>query len=96
MKLFFLKKSSLLQKEASLYDKRTLEQSRRTDGSSIPPNKKLSLVHFTYMKKKVFFKKSNFNKASDSRMLYLYEIGPECIILVILFLKDGSLSKIIY
>ena len=61
-----------------------------------PPNKKLSLVHFTYMKKKVFFKKSTFNEASDSRMFYLYKIGPECIILVILFLKDGSLSKMIY
>ena len=44
----------------------------------IPPNQKLFLTLLIQIKKKEFFlKRALFNKASDSRTLFLPEIGPD-------------------
>ena len=40
---------------ASLFDRRALGQSRRIGGGWISPNRKLLLISFIYIKKKIFF-----------------------------------------
>ena len=73
----------LFNKRETLFDKRALGQSRRTGGDIIPPNRKLILISFIYIKKLFFkglfffFKKGTLNKASDPRTLYLSKIGPD-------------------
>ena len=57
-----------------MFDKRVLGQSRWTGGGSVPPNQKLFLISFIYIKKKIFFKKDTFNEVSDLHMLHLSKV----------------------